>query len=90
MNGIERGRTGTVSVNGFTWKKEGLPTCRILHDLFPRIYYHRYRSKDLPDLLWQYYRHTQILLENGTSDVGYLKDHIDETAASVETRWCAT
>ncbi|KAF9019678.1 hypothetical protein BDZ89DRAFT_1072809 [Hymenopellis radicata] len=80
---------GTVDVDGFTWNKEGLPTGRIMHDLFPRIYYYRYKTKELPDLLWHYFRHIQTLLEDGAGDVQSLKARIDETAAWVETQWRA-
>ncbi|KAF9018037.1 hypothetical protein BDZ89DRAFT_362360 [Hymenopellis radicata] len=42
---------GRVAVEGFTWKKNGLPSGRIMDDLFPRIYYYRYTTKELPDLM---------------------------------------
>ncbi len=69
--------------------KEGLPSPRIMHDLFPHIYYYRYKTRELSDLLWRYFRHIQTLLESGVGDVQSLKARVDEIAARVETQWRA-
>ncbi|KAF9019670.1 hypothetical protein BDZ89DRAFT_309036 [Hymenopellis radicata] len=80
---------GTVVVGGYLFQKEGLPSGRIMDDVFPRIYFRRYKGDDLNDLLCHYFKHVQTLLERGECDVQYLKARIDETAALVEPQWRA-
>ncbi len=79
-------RTGTVFVKGYRWKKDGLPSARIMKLLFPRPLHAKYDTKDLPELLQLYFKHVQILLDSGTY-LEYLKDHINQTAAQVEKKW---
>ncbi len=56
--------------------------------LFPDALDTRYDdTKQLPELLQLYYKHVQILLDNGTHTLEYLKDNIDQTAAQVEKEW---
>ncbi|KAF9019671.1 hypothetical protein BDZ89DRAFT_1072799 [Hymenopellis radicata] len=78
---------GVVAVGAYILPKEGLPSGRILDEVFPRIYFRRYKGDDLKDLLCHYFKHVQTLLENGERDVQYLKAHIDETAVQVEPQW---
>ncbi|KAF9018047.1 hypothetical protein BDZ89DRAFT_1140280 [Hymenopellis radicata] len=79
---------GTVFVKGYSWKKEGLPSARIMELLFPKVLRTKYDdTKELPDLLLRYFKHVQILLESGRRDIEYLKAHINETAAQVEKEW---
>ncbi|KAF9018048.1 hypothetical protein BDZ89DRAFT_1140281 [Hymenopellis radicata] len=77
---------GMVSVKGYSWKKEGLPTARIMKLLFPRALHAKY-DDGVSDLLLRYFKHVQILLETGRHDLEYLKAHINETAAQVEKEW---
>ncbi|KAF8916369.1 hypothetical protein CPB85DRAFT_1432058 [Mucidula mucida] len=79
---------GTVSVKGYRWKKDGLPSARIMKLLFPRALHAKYDdTKQLSELLQLYFKHVQTLLQSGRRDVDYLTAHISETAAHVEEEW---
>ncbi|KAF8916394.1 hypothetical protein CPB85DRAFT_1289552 [Mucidula mucida] len=79
---------GSVFVNGFTWKKQGLPSARIMELLFPDILNTRYDdTKELPELLRLYFKHVQTLLDSGTYSLEHLKNNIDQIAAQVEKDW---
>ncbi len=79
---------GTVFVNGHTWKKEGLPSARIMELLFPDILKDKYDgTKELPEILQLYFKHIQTLLDSGTHSLERLRDNIDQIAAQVEKQW---
>ncbi|KAF8916435.1 hypothetical protein CPB85DRAFT_1432119 [Mucidula mucida] len=79
---------GTVFVNGYTWKKEGLPSARIMELLFPDILKDKYDgTKELPEILQLYFKHIQTLLDSGTHSLERLRDNIDQIAAQVEKQW---
>ncbi|KAF9019676.1 hypothetical protein BDZ89DRAFT_1072806 [Hymenopellis radicata] len=77
---------GMFFVKGYIWKKDGLPSGRIMKLLFPRALHAKY-DDGVSDLLLRYFKHVQILLETGRHDLEYLKAHINEIAAQVEKEW---
>ncbi|KAF8916368.1 hypothetical protein CPB85DRAFT_1432057 [Mucidula mucida] len=79
---------GTVFIKGYTWKKDGLPSARIMKLLFPSVLATKYKgAKDLPELLQLYFKHVRTLLDGGTHSLEHLKDNINQTAAQVEKEW---